>query len=94
MRCGLALDKLKSHQSLDRSHRVTPALISPEACTSCGRCVIACRDGGYHVLSLHKGTLVIDTSRCDGCSFAIMYALSGAIVLTEGVQDGKAHTRC
>lgn len=89
---GLALDKLKSHQSLDRSHWVTPALVSPEACTSCSRCVIACRDGGYHALSLHKGTLVIDRSRCDGCSLCSHVCPTGAIVMTEGVRHGKAHT--
>jgi dihydropyrimidine dehydrogenase (NAD+) subunit PreA len=89
---GLALDKLKSHQSLDRGHWVTPALVSPEACTSCGRCVIACRDGGYHALSLKKGTLVIDRSRCDGCSLCSHVCPTGAIVMTEGVRHGKVRT--
>ncbi len=81
---GQALDKLKSHQSLDRNHRITPALVSAEACTSCGRCVIACRDGGYQALSLRDGTLIIDQSRCDGCSLCYHVCPSGAIVLIAG----------
>jgi dihydropyrimidine dehydrogenase (NAD+) subunit PreA len=86
---GLALGKMRSHQSLDRVHRVWPSFSSHEACTSCGRCVIACRDGGYHALSLHEGTLSVNRSRCDGCSLCVHVCPTGAITLTRGVRDGE-----
>jgi len=85
---GLALPRLKPHQALDRGHRVWPVPGTPAACTACGRCVIACRDGGYHALSLHEGTLVIDRARCDGCSLCAHVCPEGAITLTRETGNG------
>lgn len=80
---GLSLEKIGSHQSLTRAYRVWPTLSSPEQCNSCGRCVIACRDGGYHALSLKDRTLSVDRSRCDGCSLCFHVCPTGAITLTR-----------
>lgn len=81
---GLALGKLKTHQSLSRTTRVRPVLSSPDACTSCGRCTIACRDGGYHAIALLGGKPEFDYNRCDGCSLCSYICPEGAIMLTRG----------
>jgi dihydropyrimidine dehydrogenase (NAD+) subunit PreA len=85
---GLALPKITTHQALTRNTRVGPS-VDPGRCTSCGRCVIACRDGGYHALSLQNGTVVRDLSRCDGCSLCFHVCPEGAISLEKemGIRD-------
>lgn len=80
---GLALGRLQSHQSLSRTRRIRPVLSSPDACTSCGRCVIACRDGGYHAIALHDGKPEFDNARCDGCSLCFHVCPESAIILTR-----------
>ena len=80
---GLALAKLQAHQALSRADRVRPILSSPVACTSCGCCVIACRDGGYHAIALHDGKPAFDHSRCDGCSLCSHVCPECAITLVR-----------
>ncbi|OPX72306.1 MAG: dihydropyrimidine dehydrogenase subunit B [Methanoregulaceae archaeon PtaU1.Bin059] len=80
---GLALGRLHSHQSLDRAFRVRPTLSTPELCTSCGRCVIACRDGGYHAIALNDGKPEFDHARCDGCSLCSHVCPEGALILSR-----------
>lgn len=80
---GLARGKLQSHHTLDRAVRVRPGLPSPEVCTSCGRCVIACRDAGYHAIALHDKKPSFDLSRCDGCSLCYYVCPEGAIRLNR-----------
>ncbi|HNQ29530.1 MAG TPA: 4Fe-4S binding protein [Methanolinea sp.] len=62
---------------------IRPVLSSPDACTSCGRCVIACRDGGYHAIALHDGKPEFDNARCDGCSLCFHVCPESAIILTR-----------
>jgi dihydropyrimidine dehydrogenase (NAD+) subunit PreA len=77
---GLALSKITTHQALPRGSRVKPAVDSGR-CTSCGRCVIACRDGGYHALSLQNGAVIRDPQLCDGCSLCSQVCPEAAITL-------------
>lgn len=80
---GLSLGRLQSHQSLDRAARIFPPLSSRDACTSCGSCAIACRDGGYQAITLHDGKPEFDYARCDGCSLCFHVCPEGAIKLSR-----------
>ncbi len=53
--------------------------VSPDRCTGCGACVIACHDGGYQALSLCESLAVIDRQRCTGCSLCRHVCPAGAI---------------
>jgi len=76
---GAALPRLVSHQSLDRKDRIRPVLGLPEACNGCGRCVIACRDGGYDAIRLREKRLVFNPAACDGCGLCIKVCPAGAL---------------
>lgn len=76
---GAALPSLVSHQALDRSDRVRPVLDRPVACDGCGRCVIACRDGGYSAIRLREKRPVVDDAACDGCGLCILVCPQGVL---------------
>jgi dihydropyrimidine dehydrogenase (NAD+) subunit PreA len=78
---GRALPRLGTHASLLRSETRFATAGFPERCTSCGRCVVACRDGGYHAISLEDRQVVIDADRCDGCSLCSHVCPEGVIVM-------------
>ncbi len=78
---GRALPRIGTHTSLSRSESCFATTGFPERCTSCGRCVVACRDGGYHAISLMDRQLVIDAKRCDGCSLCSLVCPEGVIVM-------------
>jgi len=78
---GRALPCIAAHAALSRATRSHATAGFPERCTSCGRCVIACRDGGYHAISLEDRRLVIDARRCDGCSLCSHICPEGVIVM-------------
>ena len=78
---GRALPRIGSHASLSRESSCCAVLEFPDRCTSCGHCVVACRDGGYHAISLRDRQVVIDLSRCDGCSLCSHVCPEGVIVM-------------
>jgi dihydropyrimidine dehydrogenase (NAD+) subunit PreA len=56
------------------------ARIVPEECQQCGRCVPACRDGGFQAISEDReGTAVVDPARCDGCGLCMVVCPFDAI---------------
>ncbi|NLD57442.1 MAG: NAD-dependent dihydropyrimidine dehydrogenase subunit PreA [Methanomicrobiales archaeon] len=65
---GRALSRIGTHAALPRNIAQVATLQVPGRCTACGRCVVACRDGGYGAITLVEGKVVIDPERCDGCS--------------------------
>jgi dihydropyrimidine dehydrogenase (NAD+) subunit PreA len=65
---GAALGKLRSHEVLERGERLHPRIFGSGTCVRCGRCVVACADGGYGAISLSGGEPRFDYAKCDGCS--------------------------
>ncbi|KLK87462.1 dihydroorotate dehydrogenase [Methanoculleus sediminis] len=81
---GRALPLIGTHAALSRSVHRFAARVFPERCRSCGRCVTACRDGGYHAISMVGGEVAIDRDRCDGCSLCSHVCPEGVIVMLSG----------
>ncbi|MGQ9585919.1 MAG: NAD-dependent dihydropyrimidine dehydrogenase subunit PreA [Anaerolineae bacterium] len=53
-----------------------------ERCTQCGRCVIACWDGGHQAILAQEGQPpVVDPRRCAGCGLCLQVCPVDAIVL-------------
>lgn len=81
---GLALPHIGTHTSLSRDTISYATLEFPERCISCGSCVVACRDGGYHALSIGDRHVVIDKKLCNGCSLCSFVCHKGVIVMRPG----------
>lgn len=66
---GLALPNLVEHSQLPRQHKALCALRS-DKCLRCGRCYLACRDGGHQAIDIGADRLpIIDKEKCVGCGF-------------------------
>ncbi|MCD6496858.1 MAG: NAD-dependent dihydropyrimidine dehydrogenase subunit PreA [Deltaproteobacteria bacterium] len=69
---GAALPKIATHDELQQAGKVV-CHIRQESCIGCGRCYLACRDGGHQAISFHveeDGRRVeVDPERCVGCAF-------------------------
>jgi len=50
-------------------------------CTLCGRCVVACRDGGYGAISIVGRAVAVDEARCDGCGLCALVCPEGVMVV-------------
>jgi dihydropyrimidine dehydrogenase (NAD+) subunit PreA len=83
---GLGLAGLESHGSLDRNSRIRPFVADRKKCIACGRCVTACRDGGYEAIRLVRKKPVIDPAACDGCGLCILVCPYGAL---EAQQENR-----
>lgn len=81
---GLALERIGTHEALSRDGRHFAVRRFPEGCASCGRCVTACRDGGYHAISMAGGEVAIERDRCDGCSLCFHVCPEGVIAMLPG----------
>ena len=86
---GKSLQRLASHQSLDRAARILPVVSRPDTCTGCGRCAVACRDGGSGAVRLAEQKPVIDPAACDGCGLCILVCATGTLTAQPFVQQGR-----
>ncbi len=87
---GHALPGIGTHAALSRTDVSLAIIDFPERCISCGRCVTACRDGGYDAVSLEEQHVVIDKNRCNGCGLCSLLCPEGVIVMQARVHgQGK-----
>ncbi|OEH84268.1 dihydroorotate dehydrogenase [Desulfuribacillus stibiiarsenatis] len=66
---GKALPNLVEHSQLPRHHKAL-ATVNHEICIKCGRCTIACYDGGHQAITRDADKRpIVDEQRCVGCGF-------------------------
>jgi dihydropyrimidine dehydrogenase (NAD+) subunit PreA len=59
------------------------ARILAEDCKDCGKCIPACRDGGFYAISRGDTVPVVDPQACDGCGLCLVVCPFGAIELVR-----------
>lgn len=67
---GKCLDTFAEHDALDREVKMVSS-IDRATCIRDNTCYIACRDGGYHAISLGQDGPVIDEEKCRGCGVCL-----------------------
>jgi dihydropyrimidine dehydrogenase (NAD+) subunit PreA len=69
---GIALPHLTDHDSLPRQK--VQSFVVDEKCIGCGRCFVACRDGGHEAISWNYDKRLPEISRekCVGCGLCIL----------------------
>jgi dihydropyrimidine dehydrogenase (NAD+) subunit PreA len=82
---GVASKKLTTHESLKKTETVIP-IFNEEACTKCGKCVTACRDGGYQAISFKEKKITIEPNLCDGCALCTLVCPESALTLPQKEQ--------
>ena len=68
--CGRGLPQLGAWEDLDLNYQVR-ARVDQETCIRCGKCHVACLDGGHQAISatqVTEGTeVLVDEEHCVGC---------------------------
>ncbi len=88
---SLALDSVsETTDVLERDTVIFPRF-QREKCIGCGRCVIACADGGHQALSLNSDRRVLfDAKKCVGCHLCRLVCPQRAIALGRKRISGSA----
>ena len=78
---GLGLDVLNENtQTLERDTVIFPQFVM-ERCIGCGRCGIACRDGGHQAIGMNEDRRpVLNVKRCVGCHVCLLVCPQRAII--------------
>lgn len=66
--CGLAAQKMISHESLSRQRVAKAEIVDAGKCILCQKCVTACNESGYEAITNGAEGIIIDENKCDGCS--------------------------
>jgi dihydropyrimidine dehydrogenase (NAD+) subunit PreA len=69
---GKALPSIVNHDNLPRFE--VRSFVIKDRCIGCGRCYIACRDGGHRAITWDSGSRLpeVDTEKCVGCGLCIL----------------------
>ena len=81
---GISLPYITDHDSLPR--RKVRSYVVEEKCIGCGRCYIACRDGGHEAIvwESEKRRPSISTEKCVGCGLCLLtQPVSGCLELRQ-----------
>ena len=86
---GAGRERVTSYGELDGSFR-TQARIDLLRCARCGKCVTACRDGGYQAIAVEAAGAYprIDENACTGCSLCAQVCPFGAIHMVNAGGEG------
>lgn len=77
---GLATDGIVDTSLLERDSIIYPRFLR-EKCVGCGRCYLACRDGGHQAIRFDPETRrpVLDAKKCVGCHLCTLVCPENAI---------------
>ncbi|MGE5458618.1 MAG: NAD-dependent dihydropyrimidine dehydrogenase subunit PreA [Methanococcaceae archaeon] len=81
--CGAALNKLTSHQALNRNYRVH-AWIDESKCSLCGSCMEICSESANDSIFLNDDIIEVDSQKCSGCSLCSYICPLHAISMITG----------
>ena len=77
---GLALDSLSETTDVLERDTVLFPKFHRDKCIGCGRCMIACFDGGHQAIRMRPDrTLVLDGKKCVGCHLCVLVCPERAI---------------
>lgn len=75
---GLIIDKITSHEGLDKSKIVYPN-INNEKCVKCGKCANICYESGHKALDFSENGVSVLKDKCQGCSLCVHVCPMNAI---------------
>ena len=77
-----AVDKITTHNSLNKEYRVYPD-IDEDVCAVCGKCVKICEESEHNALSKQDKKIVLNNEKCVGCSLCSIVCPKDAISMCE-----------
>lgn len=77
---GMGVENVKELDTINRSTVLFPKF-NEENCVGCGRCFIACRDGGHQAISFdsEKRRPVLNGRKCVGCHLCVLVCPHDAV---------------